>query len=148
MPCYYYSWDPRATEPGGWDDYGAGYYDSNTFAPCDPSYVPPGNTRINVPNVTVTRGGTQINNTTLDKILNGALASLALLTGAKKIPTTLDPVTGQPVSQYAPGYNPALYQQQSGNTLGGVESWIKQNTGVTLLVAGGLALYFMKPGRR
>lgn len=118
-PCYYVG--------GSWD-YG----------------TPP---KIYNPNVTVTPQGVQVNTTPLDKILNSTLSFLALLKGAKGIPTTTSVYPPQPVYNPTPlGQLP--YNNSGGNTLGGVEQWLKNNTGVALMAGAAIVLFYMKPPSR
>ncbi len=96
-----------------------------------------------IPQVQINQGGYNVNNTTFDKILANALSGLALLTGAKYVPTATQP-TQQPL--YYPTGNTGG-NLNSGNlgsnnasitagTVGKVEAWVKKNPGAAAI--GGL----------
>lgn len=84
--------------------------------------------------------------TSVDKYLTALLSGIALLTRQGSIPTAAQP---QPQYIYQPTYDPnaVASDNRSGNTLGKVEAWVKNNTGVTMLLAGGALLYFMQPSK-
>jgi hypothetical protein len=102
------------------------------------------------PQTTITNSGAVVNNTVLDKTLNAVLAGLALLKGANKIPTTLDPSDGYGGGRNYSAAELAYLQSQSvdgggGNTAGRVEAWIKNHTGATVVIALVGAALFLPP---
>lgn len=87
--------------------------------------------------------------TTLDKILASSLSALALLKNAGSIPTAQQ-------QQYGYGYSAEtlaalqarnLYPSSDGTASGKVELWLKNNTGVALIV-GGFVLFYLLPSPR
>lgn len=86
--------------------------------------------------------------TTLDKILASTLSGLALLTRQSSVPTAQQ-------QQYPYGYNP-MYSEypagynrtaSSGNALGSIEDWIKNNTLIAVAV-GAIIVFYLLPSPR
>lgn len=133
--CFY--GDGTYNGDGTWGNNGGGIFNPN-----------------NVPNGVGNAGGWPGGSSgQLAQILNSILASTALLTNAHYIPTPLQ--TGQSPQgsqgnqpQITNVYPNAANPGGGNNTLGKIESWIKQNTGVTAIFVGGALLYFMKPKQR
>lgn len=102
-----------------------------------------------IPQTTVTNSGAVVNSTVLDKTLNAVLAGLALLKGANKIPTTLDVNNGYDTRGYTQADLYALQNQSAyrsdGTTLGKVENYVKNNTGVVAIGALIVAALFLDP---
>lgn len=88
--------------------------------------------------------------TTLDKSITAGLSALALLLNRGSIPTAqqqqqgIDPLTLQLLANQQAG---GVYSGGGSNTLGRVEAWVKNNTGVTAIIAGAAVLYFMQPSK-
>lgn len=83
----------------------------------------------------------------LSTIMNGILSGLALVKGATQVPTT---VSGQSQGIDANTLLALQLQQQggvgsSGTALGKVENWLKNNTGVALMGAAAILLFYMRP---
>lgn len=94
-------------------------------------------------------GGAQLNPNPLNQYLQTFLSAFALLQHAPYVPTNQQPAQQPLYSPHnQPGYggNPNLLNP-GGTTSGKVELWIKNNTGVTLMLVGGVALYLMKSPR-
>lgn len=103
-----------------------------------------------IPNITVTSAGVTAQTNKLDKVLNTILSGFAIAKGAKQIPTTLPAGEDYSGIYNNPAYLAALSQnrQSDGTASGKVENWLKNNTGVALMAAAGIALFLMKSPRR
>lgn len=96
-----------------------------------------------------TQGGVNIsqNVTTLDKILNSVLTLATIAKGRDYIPTTEQPQNQY--SQYPLGYNPYTPSIDGQDTASGkIEAWMKNNTGVVLIVAAIGGAYLLKSPRQ
>lgn len=92
--------------------------------------------------------GVSTNQTTLDKTLNWITQLFAIQKGAAYIPTTQQPQQ-QPSVIYQQYPNQNLGQFQDNSTGGNIESFIKNNTGLLLLVGLGAVLLFKdSPSKR
>lgn len=96
------------------------------------------------PKINTNVGGVNIvtGQTTFDKVLSTFLSSLALWKGAGYVPTTVQPVgnAGYQSNDYA--LQQYLLQQQYANQSTGanIENFLKNNTGLLLMVGVGVVL--------
>jgi hypothetical protein len=104
------------------------------------------------PQVTANAGGITVNSTPLDKILEGVLSGLAIIKGANAIPTKTsgDNYGGSYGGQYSPAelallQSQGAYSRSDGTTLGKVETYVKNNTGVVAIGVLVVAALFLDP---
>lgn len=123
-------------------------------AMCGGATVPTGtiSTVPTQPKILTNAGGVQISTgqTTFDKILSTFLSSVALFKNASYVPTTVQPVNQYPSSAYD-YQQQALLQQQlyaQQSTGANIENFIRNNTGLLLVVGLGFVLLMTKPPRR
>lgn len=98
--------------------------------------------------VTVLPGGSTAS-TGLNQYLQTLLSGIALFQHQPYIPTTIQPVVPT-AGVYTPEVLALLLANKSTDSTasGKVEKWIKANTGVTLMLAAGAALFLMKSPRQ
>lgn len=93
-------------------------------------------------------GGTTAQTNTLNQILQALLSGFAIQQHQPYVPTQIQPAPYGTAATSADqlALIRALQLQGGGSTTGGkIELWIKNNTGVTLMLVAGAALFFMKP---
>lgn len=115
--------------------------------------IPVGGIPVNFPTMSVTplpypkSTGT----TSLDKYITGGLSALALLTHQSSIPTANNQQAidyQQIAALTALQAQQGIYNNGGGNTGAKVENWVKNNTGVTLIVLGAIAFYLLPSPRK
>lgn len=118
------------------------YWDSVTGRPCSPGVGD--NTRI--PQITaIPGGGIATNNDKLQIVLSSFLSGLALIKGARQVPTT---VSGElpPTVIYPQGVGGGIGAGSSGGNIAGqLQNLVQKNPGAVLIGTVVIVALFLKP---
>lgn len=120
------------------------------YFPTNPTETPANNSgNTSIPNILITGGGSTAQTGVFSQTLQAILSGIALFQHAPYIPTGVQPQQ-QPQIIYANTGNAGAgnYAAGGNNTLGKVEAWLKNNTGVALMGGAAVVLYFMSPKTR
>lgn len=112
--------------------------------PVDSNPYPAPQSSPRIPQILATQQGITSNNNKLDSVLSSILSGLALIKGARGVPTTL---SNEPVyiPVQAPLGNNSYGGGGGGNTAGQLQAFIQKNTGAVLIGTVLVVALFMKP---
>lgn len=117
------------------------YWDSVTGRPCNPGAGD--NTRI--PQIIATPGGITSNNNKLDSVLSSILSGLALLKGAKQVPTTVSGELPPTVIYQGASGGIGAGAGSGGNIAGQIQNLVQKNPGAVLIGTVVIVALFLKP---